>query len=241
MKKNYIDAVFDLLNTLKKENVDVINKASEIVKKTIVDGGIVYVFGAGHSSILVEEAFHRAGGLIPVYPILHDFLSPHITSKIAGKMERLEGVAKILYDRAKPKAGDCMMIASNSGINATAIEMALECKKNNIPTIAFTSLGHSKKTVSRHSSGKKLYECVDLIMDNHCPQGDALVEISGVRVAAGSSIANNFLYHWILTNVCEELAKSGKTLPIYLSANLPGGDEHNEKLEASYRSRIPLL
>ncbi len=239
--KKYTDAVIELLNQIKKENKDAVEKATTIIFDSVASGGLVYVFGAGHSSILVEEAFHRAGGLIPVYPILHDFISPHITSKIAGKMERLEGVAKILFDRAKPKQGDCMLIASNSGINATAIEMALECKKNNIPAIAFTSLGHSQKTVSRHSTKKKLFECVDLVLDNHCPQGDALVEISGVRVAAGSSIANNFMYHWVLTEVCEKLAKSGKTLPIYLSANLPGGDEHNEKLEATYRSRIPLL
>ncbi len=238
---HYTEAVLELISKLKNESKDAIQKSVAIVIEAVESGGLIYVFGAGHSSILAEEAFHRAGGLIPVYPILHDFLSPHITPKIAGKMERLEGVANILFEHAKMKKGDCMMIASNSGINAVAIELAEVCKKNQIPVIAFTSLEHSKKTLSRHSSGKKLYQFANVVLDNHCPQGDALVEIAGIGVAAGSSIANGFLYHWIVSDTCTLLAKKGKTLPIYMSANLPNGDRHNEKLEATYRSRIPLL
>ncbi len=237
----YLNAISKLIKNISDNEKDQIHKCAVSLKNTVDQGGIVFVFGAGHSSIFAEEAFHRAGGLIPVHPILYDFLSPHISSKIAGKLERHEGIAPILFQRAGVSRKDMMWIASNSGINAAAIEMALECKKIGTPTIAITSMAHSTKIVSRHSSGKKLYECVEHVLDNHCPPGDALIEIEGVRIAAGSTIANSFLYHWTLTEACKMWQKEGKKLPIYISANLPGGDEHNEKMEASYRSRIPLL
>ncbi|GGQ62938.1 hypothetical protein GCM10010195_18180 [Kitasatospora griseola] len=32
--------------------------------------------------------------------------------------------------------------------------------------------------------------------------------------------------------------ESGGVPPVYLSANIPGGDEHNNKLEALYAGRI---
>lgn len=237
----YTKAVENLLEGIRKDNADTVAETAALVKRIVDGGGLVYVFGSGHSTILVEEAFHRAGGLIPVYPVMHDFLSPHTTPKISGKLERLEGVAPILFARSGAKKGDMMFIASNSGINAAAIEMAVECRKAGVTTVAMTSLAHSKKATSRHSTGKRLFELCDVVLDNHCPSGDALVEIAGVRVAAGSTIANSFIYHWVLTSACELWAKEGKQLPIYQSANTPGGDAHNEKLEASYRTRIPLL
>lgn len=238
---SYPKAVESLLKTIREKNADDVARVASLTKSTVDSGGLVFVFGSGHSSILVEEAFHRAGGLIPVYPILHDFLSPHTTPKISGKMERLEGVAPILFARSGARAGDMMWIASNSGINAAAIEMAMECKNKGVKCVGLTSMTHSAATESRHSSRKKLYELCDLVLDNHCPPGDALVEISGVRVAAGSTIANSFLYNWVLSEASEMWGAEGKTLPIYKSANFPGGDKHNEQLEAPYRQRIPQL
>lgn len=237
----YTQAVENLLTVLQRENKTVVDRCAVALKTAIDNGGLLYVFGSGHSSILVEEAFHRAGGLVPVYPILHEFISPHTTAKISGKLERLEGIAPILFARSGAKKGDLMFIASNSGINAASIEMAAECRKAGVTAVAFTSLTHSKSVTSRHSTGKRLFELCDHVIDNHCPSGDALVEIGGIRIAAGSTIANSFMYHWILTEASKLWAHEGKKPPIYQSANTPGGDEHNQKLEAAYRSRIPLL
>lgn len=238
---SYPRAIEKLLNEIEKLEEPRVSAAANAMKSSIDGGGLVYVFGSGHSGILAEEAFHRAGGLVPVYPVLHSFLSPHTTPKISGKLERLEGLAPILFARCGARQGDMMWIASNSGINAAAIEVAQECKKNGITTVAVTSLEHSKATPSRHSSARKLYELCEIVIDNHCPPGDALVEMHGVRVAPGSTIANSFVYNWALTMACEQWASEGKSLPVYLSANIPQGDSHNEKLEAFWRSRIPLL
>ena len=238
---SYPEAITQLIEQLRQDEHENVTRAATLMRDTIEGGGLVYVFGSGHSGILVEEAFHRAGGLIPVYPVLHSFLSPHTTPKISGKLERLEGVAQVLFERSGARASDMMWIASNSGINAAAIEMAEACNAAAVPVVALTSLTHSRATPSRHRSGKKLFELSGLVLDNHCPPGDALVEIAGVRLAAGSTIANTFLYNWTLAETCALLAKDGKTLPVYKSANQPGGDAHNEKLEAPYRARIPLL
>lgn len=238
---DYPRMIGELIRRIEDENRTQIETAASTVVDAIDGGGLVYVFGSGHSSILVEEAFHRAGGLIPVYPVLHSFLTPHTSPKISGKLERLEGVASILFARAGARNGDVMIIASNSGINAAAIEMAMECRRSEVKVIAFTSLAHSRSLSSRHSTGKKLFELADVVLDNHCPQGDALVDFSGVRVGAGSTIANCFIYNWVLTCAVEKWRSSGRPLPVYRSANVPGGEEYNEKMEAPCRSRIPML
>jgi uncharacterized phosphosugar-binding protein len=237
----YPDAIEKLQAELKRRNRDLVRRCAELTRSTVDGGGIVFVFGSGHSSILVEEAFHRAGGLIPVYPVLHDFISPHTTPKISGKLERLEGIAPILFARTGAKRGDIMWIASNSGINAAAIEMATSCRAAGVTTIAVTSLEHSRAQTSRHSSGRKLFELCDIVLDNACPPGDALVDFAGARAAPGSTIANCYLYNWVLAEACALFAAAGQRLPVYLSANLKGGDAHNEALEAPYRSRIPQL
>lgn len=240
----YFEAVATMMKELENANAVAVARVVRRLMKSIDDGGVLYVFGSGHSAILVEEAFHRAGGLVPVYPILHTFLSPHTAPGISGKLERLPGVGSVLFKKAAPEKRDVLFIASNSGANSASIEMAMEARENKVFTVAFTSLKHSKSAVSRHPSGKKLKDVADVVLDNCVPVGDAAVDVGGARVGAVSTIANSLLYHWIVTEMCarwQRTGTGGKKLPIYLSANLPGGDSHNEKLEKKYRKRIPLL
>jgi uncharacterized phosphosugar-binding protein len=237
----YKDKIIELIEKANQKNEKMINQIANLMVEKIEQGGLVYVFGAGHSSLLVEEAFHRAGGLIPVYPVLYDFLSPHTKPKFAGQMERLEGLAKIIFDSIKITSSDLLFLASNSGINSVAIELATLAKQNGITTIAFTSLEHSKSVESRHSSKLKLYECVSYVLDTQSPVGDACVDFGDTKVAASSTILNSFLWHSLLVKACEIWKSKGKKLPIYKSANLAGGDAYNESIEKNYKSRIPLL
>lgn len=237
----YHQAITQLLNQLETKAMLSIQAVAADVAACIETGGILYVFGAGHSSLLAEEAFHRAGGLVPVYPVLQSFLSPHISPLIAGRLERLEGISPVLFSRLGAQAGDMMFIASNSGVNAAGIEMALEAKKAGLKVVVVTSLTHSTAATSRHSSGKKLYQCADAVIDNQCPTGDALCDVGGMRVAPGSTMANAWIWNSIVVETCKRLHASGKTLPVYVSANMPGGDKFNEVLEKSYAKRIPLL
>lgn len=238
---SYSAEVLGLLRKLESDMAQAVSTVAQLLKKTVDQGGLLYVFGSGHSSILSEEAFHRAGGLIPVYPILQDSLTPHVSPKISGKLERLSGVADILFERAGVTSKDLLFIASNSGINAAAVEMAMAAQKSKVPTVAFTSLVHSKAAVSRHASKKKLYELCTHVLDNHAPVGDGVMQFGEVRVAAFSTIGNSFLYHSVLTQACALWQAEGKELPIYRSANLQGSDEWNAQAEMKYKNRIPLL
>ncbi|HRK02453.1 MAG TPA: SIS domain-containing protein [Oligoflexia bacterium] len=240
-KQPYIAAIEELIRTLSRKNELAVKKVVGRLARSIDNGGLLYVFGSGHSAILVEEVFHRAGGLVPVYPILTTVLTPHTTPKISGPLERLSGIAAILFKKAAPTSKDILFIASNSGVNAAAIEMALEAKKNKVWTVAFTSVEHSKAAATRHSSGKRLKDIVDVVLDNCAPVGDATVDFGETKVGAVSTIANSILYHWILTDMCARWKRAGKKLPVYRSANLPGGDEYNERQEKKVRKRIPLL
>jgi uncharacterized phosphosugar-binding protein len=238
---DYHDAVVALFDKLKKETGPKLQVFSDELCKRIQGGAVVYVFGAGHSSMLAEEAFHRAGGLVPVYPVLLSVLSPHMPPSIAGKMERLSGVAPIVFNRLGARADDVMVIASNSGVNAAAIEMAEQARAAGLHVVAITSMVHSAAAPSRHSSGKKLYELAHTVFDNCCPAGDALVPVGDYTVGPGSTAANVWIWNGLVTIVAQKLKNSGQKLPIYKSANMPGGDQHNEALEAQYRARIPYL
>lgn len=239
----YAEIAISKMQSLLKSQHTQIDQVSQKIYQSLVKGGVWHLFGAGHSHMAVEEAFHRAGGLIPVNPILESYLMPHAGPSRNGPLERLSGLAKIIFDIYKPQAGEVMTIISNSGINATSIEMAEVAKEAGLTTIAITNLEHSKSTTSRHASGKKLFEMCDLVIDTGGVKGDAVMSFPGLDVPVGplSSLLNTLVINCISVRVCEIYSQNNQVAPVYLSANVPGGDERNKKLEAQYKSRIPRL
>jgi uncharacterized phosphosugar-binding protein len=53
-----------------------------------------------------------------------------------------------------------------------------------------------------------------------------------------SSLTAAFIAQRITIGVAETMRQRGKTPPVYISANIPGGDEHNRALEDLYGLRI---
>ena len=241
MNKAYHDALIEILGRLQADESATVAGVAQRAKAVVEGGGLLHVFGSGHSAILAEEAFHRAGGLAPVRPLFFPALTPYTAPRVAGRLERLEGVTPALLEQARARAGDMVFIASNSGVNAAAIEMAQAARAAGLVTVAITSVAHAKATPSRHSSGKKLMDLTDFVIDNHCPSGDAIVDVGGVGVGAGSTVANCWIWHTMAVELCRLLAAEGKSLPVWVSANRPGGDALNEGLEKQYRDRVPLL
>ncbi|MBI3988031.1 MAG: SIS domain-containing protein [candidate division NC10 bacterium] len=239
----YYEVALTLLSRIEKTQGEVLDQAAEAIFASLKEGGVLHVFGSGHSHALAEEVFHRAGGLVPVNAILEDFLTPHFPPAMSGKFERLSGVATILLDYYDPRPGEVLMIASNSGINPVPIEMALLGKERGLFVVAVTSFAHSERVPSRHPSGKKLYEVADVVIDNCGKAGDAAVAYPGLseKVAPTSSLAGIFIMNSLLCRVVERFLASGLMPPVYLSANLPGGEEHNKALEERYRGRIKGL
>ncbi|WP_269458196.1 sugar isomerase domain-containing protein [Microlunatus soli] len=154
-------------------------------------------------------------------------------------LERDPSLAGDIYALAAPRDTDCFLIASNSGINGSVVEMARIVRDHGHRLIAITSLGHSRQVASRHPSGAKLYELADVVIDTGTPLGDAGLPIGdAIVVGATSSLVGVTAVQMITEGVCRRLLDRGRTPPVYRSMNVPGSDQANAALEAHYRGRV---
>ena len=187
----YIDVIEKLLARLKSEEKPNIEKAAQMIATAMQNDKWLYVFGSGHSHMMAEEFFYRAGGLMRVYPIMEPTLMLHEGAIKSTQAERQSGTAKKILDNYPIDLGDVLIVASNSGRNAVPIEMAIEAKKIGVSVVALTSLNHSKAVTSRHSSGKRLFELADIVIDNKI-----IVELKTVPCINNNMIAQllNYLH-----------------------------------------------
>jgi len=237
---DYLKSCQDALAELSKTQATAIAKASEIVASSVGGGGVVFSFGTGHSHELAEEIAYRAGGLVPVSPILEPSLTGSTEVTKSEMLERLEGFAPHILDYHGVGKQDVLIVISNSGRNAVPVEIALEAQKRGIPVIAVTSLAYSTQVSSRQLSGKKLYEVADVVIDNCTPFGDAVVTVEGVEQPVGplSTVTGAALLHAVMVGATELLAGRGEPVPVFWSGNLDGATERNATTMTAYRSRI---
>jgi len=241
----YFNVMCGLLKKIKETQREAILEAVNAIADSLSNGGVLHLFGTGHSQMLVEEAYSRAGGLVPVDAITEDILWPH--SGLSTALERTVDSVKVFFDFHNVQKGDVMIIISNSGINAMIVEAAFEAKKRGVKVIAITSLIHTEHPEARHSgrhpSGKRLFEVADIVINNFVPAGDAVLEIEGVgtRVGTGSTITGAAIINAIVCGVAEEMVKRGVEPPILMSNNMEGTEEHDRMLIARYKDRLPLL
>ena len=238
----YYQAIQSILQRIVESQMGQIERAAQLITEAVAQDGIVYTFGTGHSHVIAEDVAYRAGGLVPVDAILEASLTGHEKVRQSEFMERVEGMAEVIINYYNLSNKDALIIISNSGRNAAPIEMAGLAKQRGIPVVAITSLAHSRGTTSRHSSGKKLYEIADVVIDNHCPKGDALIHLEGLRipVGAGSGIAGMFILQAIIVQAIQNLLARGITPPVFMSGNLDGSDEYNNALLKRYQGRIKV-
>jgi len=243
--KEYVEEVFQLERKILDSQIDKIVRAGEMIAKSIAEGGVLHVFGTGHSHMFSEELFARAGGLIPVNAILEPSLMFQDGVFKCSFLERIPGYATLILDRYDVRKGEVMMIFSLSGRNAVPIEMCLEAKKRGLYTIAITSLNHAKASPSRHHSGKHLHEVADLVIDNCGEAGDAILKKEGLpgtgRIGATSTITGSMISQSIVVEVVEKIIQSGKEPPVMVCPNIEGGDEHNRKVFSKYKNRLKHL
>ncbi|HEX4791278.1 MAG TPA: SIS domain-containing protein [Actinospica sp.] len=231
------------LDRIEAEQVESIAAAADVIAASLAGGGVLHVFGTGHSEALAMELSGRAGGLIPTNKLaLRDavLLGGLPAKELADpKAERDPELAKRVWELAPIREGDVVLIASQSGGNGSTVEMALIAKGAGHRVIALTSLEHSKAITSRHPSGKRLFELADVVIDNGAPHGDAFLPLpDGGSVCAISSIASAAIAQALVAEVTSRLLARGVEPPIYRSANVEGGDVHNDAWEARYAGRI---
>ena len=237
--QKYANQINLILKKIFKEENTKILKSAKLISKSYKKGGQLFIFGTGHSNLLAEESFHRAGGYAAACPIRSEEINYSKGTEKGTELERTENVAKRALQKYKLSSKDVLMIVSNSGVNQAPVEAALLAKKKKIKTIALTSYKFSKQAPLSKLK-KRLYEICDIYIDNKIPPGDAVVAINNMMVGPASTITGSYILNSILVEVAN-LLKKEKIFPFYISVNMPGAKENNDKLVKKYKKSNPHL
>lgn len=221
--QQYLQLAVERLRWVGRTQQEQIAKAGTAVAEAIADGGLWYLFGSGHSHMLAEEAFYRAGGLVAVVPMLESGLMLHESALQSSYLERVPGYAQVIMDNRGLTQRDVLLVASNSGRNALPVEMARLARERGITTIAVTSLAHSSQATSRDPSGMRLFEVAEIVIDNGAPYGDALVEVDGAGMGPLSTITGAAIVNAIAIEAASQLRAEGKEVSTWVSANVESG------------------
>lgn len=232
-----------VLTRIGSEQSDNMERAAELIADALENGKKVFAFGTGHSHMLAEELFYRAGGLVQIRPILETSLMLHESASKSTKLERLGDYGEILFEQYGIEKGDVLLLFSNSGRNGVSIDLALLSQKNGVSTIVITNMEHTMSGASRHPSGKKLYECATVAIDNCGCLGDACVTIDGIdrKVSPTSTAAGAAILNAVTARSIEIMVSRGFVPEIFASSNVDGGDEINEAYVRKYIKEIKSL
>lgn len=237
-----MNKVKNLLDTVETKERGSIDAATKLIVEANEKKHSIYCFGASHAGILSEEMFYRAGGMMTINAIFgREVMLDRKPITFTSKMERLEGYGTALAGTVRFKPDDVLILHSVSGRNPVIIDLALAAKKKGVKIVALTNVTYSKSVTSRHSSGKRLFEVADIVIDNHGDIGDAACQLNGApqKVGPSSTVIGAAILNTIIVEASQQLVNSGNgDAPVFYSANLDGGDEKNRKLYEEYRSMI---
>jgi uncharacterized phosphosugar-binding protein len=243
MLTQFFDRVKERLDIVENTEKENLRKAAEKVAEAIQNGGIIQLFGCGHSHILTEEVFYRAGGLVPIKPIFIEPLMLHEGALRSSELERKNDYVGDFLEEHEIQPHDVVFVLSTSGRNAVPVDVANYAKVNGAYVVGITSLEYSQSQSSRHKSGKHLYNSVDLVINNHSVKGDAILSYDNVPVPFGptSTVIGAVLLNAIFAEAIKIMADNGFEPPVFLSGNIDGADSHNQEIIKKYQARIPLL
>lgn len=225
-----------ILDTFEATQSRTLETVASVIAQRMEGGGILYAIGTGHSHMVGEEFYARAGGLACIRLIAPMELTLGDHPLKSTVIERIADYAHVILTQYPIGEKDLVLISSNSGRNAMIVELALELKRRGVTTIAFTSQAHSSKVASRHESGLRLFEVCDYVIDNCGCEGDACMDLSGIpgRMGASSSIVGMFMAQSLSMLLAQELQCRGMEVPVFLSANVDAGDNWNGKIMKQY-------
>jgi uncharacterized phosphosugar-binding protein len=233
--------VYDRIRSTQLGNI---KKAAEYAADSIAAGGLVHLFGSGHSVIPVLDIFPRYGSFAGFHPLMDSRL---MWTQVIGsggvrellKLERSEGYISTFLNNFRFEPIDTMVVYSHGGLNAAGVEVALHAKSLGLKVVAVTSLDNAKVAKATHSSGKKLADLGDVVIDNCCPPQDSLVDVGGIPVAASSTFAVIAISMALVAETAARLNEQGIKFRAFVSPNVTSvGPENNQKVFQDYIAKV---
>ncbi len=231
----YSTQIRELFETFTSTQGEALEATADKIVQAYIQHKRFLVFGSGHSHMVAEEFYARAGGLAYVTPVLQNELTLTDHPNKSTLIERTQEMAKVYFSLYHFEAGDVLLVASNSGRNAMPIELAKMAKEAGLIVIAFTNLAQSKSASSRHPDGKNLYAYADIVIDNCGAFGDAGYDIGdGIMMGSSSTFIGAFAAQAISILVATKIRKLGLDIPVFRSANVDGADAYNANMMKRY-------
>jgi uncharacterized phosphosugar-binding protein len=246
---NYINEAKAILERIEGTQMDALENAAEICAQAIAGDGLVHLFGTGHSRIFIEEMFPRHGSFPGFHPIVelsltfHNLVVGSNGQRQAMFLEHVEGFGQVILRNFVFSKPDCFLLFSNSGINEVVVDVAIEAKRQNLPVIAVVSVEHCNASAALHSSGKKLTDLADIVIDNCTPAGDALVHVANLEdpVGPGSTIGAATVTNALKCRIAEKLTALGKPPLVLTSSYFIGSEASKKRFDDcydDYRDRV---
>ena len=240
--KLYLLSAQELMGRVAITQQESVAACVDLFADALASGKMIHTFGTGHSHLLAEEIFYRAGGLAAIYPILDERLMLHKEVVKGSQNERLPGLAQELVNQHPIASGDVVIVISNSGGNQVTIDLVKLAQGLGAKVIAVTSVNHATSKSARSNAAEKIHHLADVVLDNSGVVGDALVRVAGSPMSAGptSTVIGGALLQSVVVGTVAECLKRGIQPEIFLSSNLAGGDENNAAIFDKYRLLIDL-
>ncbi len=238
----YYEKSVALLRQLRDTQLPNIDAAAEICANSISQGGLVFLFGNGHSRMMAEEMTPRQGCYVGWVALVEQSLSNH--AAIVGAnglraplfLEKYEGYAEEILKGFKFGPNDAFIVISTSGIRPVIVDMALGAKQRGLPVIGIVSKPHCERTPATHSSGKKLIDVADVVIDNQCPPGDCVHEIEGLEWRTGptSTLTGAMIINMLRCEVAQRLVDRGVKPTLLPSHQFVGNTSAEQALDTFY-------
>lgn len=241
-----------IMQKIEETQMENIKKAALVMADSIETNNWVHTFGCGHATIPIEEMYPRIGGFVGFHPMVE--LPMTFFTGITGQMgihqflflERAEGYGNAIMKAYNFSDKDCMWIFSHTGINNVNIDVALRAKELGMKVIVYGSAAEAKGKVTRHPSGKTIFEIADIVVDSCVPVVDASVMLKNHQDKIGpvSTLSFVTLVWMTITTVAEILANRGVKLYIHPSHNVPGDTTARQRLDEclfEYKKRVSKI
>jgi uncharacterized phosphosugar-binding protein len=246
--RRYREGITARLEAITTSQQAAINAAARLCFEQIRADRLIHVYGVGgHSYVGSEEFFYRAGGLANISPMFEASLSLAAGGQKSTLLERQEKIGDKIVQAHQLGPENLLIITSAYGINACTIDAALEAKRRGCRVIGISSVEFAARTprdfVARHTSGQNLGEIADVLIDNHVPHGETLLELDGFpqKVGGTCNVLACFCINWLVMETIDLCLKNGVEPPVWKSANLEGGDAHNRRYLETYTPRVKAL